>query len=50
LTSANAITRAPDVTITASSLTLTLPAQSITLIVAGSRTPSAPTGLSISVN
>jgi hypothetical protein len=50
LTSANAITHAADVTIAASSLTLTLPAQSITLLVVASRGPSAPTGLSITVN
>jgi len=50
LTSANAITRAPDVTITASSVGLTLPAQSVSLLVVGSRGPSAPTGLTITVN
>jgi glycosyl hydrolase family 44 len=50
LTSANAITRAADVTITASSVTLTLPAQSITLLVVASRGPSAPTGLTVTVN
>jgi hypothetical protein len=50
LTSANAITRGSDVTVTASSMTLTLPAQSITLLVAGQRGPSAPTGLTITVN
>jgi hypothetical protein len=50
LTSANAITRASDVNITASSLSLTLPAQSITLLVVGSSGPSAPTGLTIKLN
>jgi hypothetical protein len=50
LTSANAITRAADVAITASSITLTLPPQSITLLVVASRGPSAPTGLTITVN
>jgi hypothetical protein len=50
LTSANAITRAADVTIMASSLTLTLPAQSVTLLVVGQRGPSAPTGLTITTN
>jgi hypothetical protein len=50
LTSANTITRAADVTITASSVTLALPAQSITLLVVASRGPSAPTGLTITVN
>ena len=50
LTSANAITRAADVAITASSLTLTLPAPSITLLVVASRGPSAPTGLTITAN
>jgi hypothetical protein len=47
LTAANAITRGPDVTVAASSVALTLPAQSITLLVVGSRGPSAPTGLTI---
>ncbi len=47
LTSANAIARGPDVTVAASSLALTLPAQSITLLVVGSRGPSAPTGLTV---
>jgi hypothetical protein len=47
LTSANAITRGPDVTVAASSVALTLPAQSITLLVIGSRGPSAPTGLTL---
>jgi len=50
LTSANAITRAPDVNVTASSIALTLPAQSITLLVVGSRGPSAPTGLTLTQN
>jgi hypothetical protein len=50
LTSANAITRGPDVTVAASSMTLTLPAQSITLLVVGSRGPSAPTGLTLQQN
>jgi hypothetical protein len=50
LTSTNAITRAPDVNVTASSVPLTLPAQSITLLVVGSRGPSAPTGLTITQN
>jgi hypothetical protein len=47
LTAANAITRGSDVTVAASSVALTLPAQSITLLVVGSRGPSAPTGLTI---
>jgi glycosyl hydrolase family 44 len=50
LTSANAITRAPDATVTASSVALTLPAQSITLLVVGSGAPSAPTGLTVKPN
>jgi hypothetical protein len=52
LTSANAITRVPDVTVTTSSLALTLPAQSITLLVVGSgaQAPSAPTGLTVTPN
>ena len=47
LTSANAITRGPDVTVSASSVALALPGQSITLLVVGARGPSAPTGLTI---
>jgi hypothetical protein len=47
LTSANAIARGPDATVAASSVALTLPAQSITLLVIGSRGPSAPTGLTL---
>ena len=50
LTSANTITRAPDVSVVASSVALTLPAQSITLLVVGQRGPSAPTGLTITIN
>ena len=50
LTSANAITRGPDVNVVASSMTLTLPAQSITLVVVGARGPSAPTGLTLKLN
>jgi hypothetical protein len=50
LTSANAITRGPDVNVAASSVTLALPAQSITLLVVGHRGPSAPTGLTITQN
>jgi hypothetical protein len=49
LTSANAITRAPDVAVTASSVALTLPAQSVTLLVVGTRAPSAPTGLTVTI-
>ncbi len=47
LTSANAITRGADVNVSASSVALTVPAQSITLVVVGARGPSAPTGLTI---
>jgi len=47
LTAANAITRGPDVNVAASSMALTLPAQSITLLVVASRGPSAPTGLTV---
>jgi hypothetical protein len=45
LTSANAITRLADMTLTGTSLTATLPAQSITLFViaaSGSAAPPAP--------
>ena len=49
LTSANAIARRADLTLTGSSVSLTLPAQSITLLVIGTSAtaPSAPTGLTI---
>jgi hypothetical protein len=49
LTAANTITRLSDVAVSASSVELTLPAQSITLLVIGSHAaaPSAPTGLTI---
>jgi hypothetical protein len=47
LTAANAITRGADVNVAASSVVLTLPPQSITLLVVGQRGPSAPTGLTI---
>jgi hypothetical protein len=47
LTSANAIIHGSDVNVAASSVALTLPAQSMTLLVVGRRGPSAPTGLTI---
>ena len=49
LTSANVITRRPDVALSRSNIALTLPAQSITLLVIANASvaPTAPTGLKI---